>query len=88
MRDEADVMLYLVNAAESPEAAGYVAPEMELLGLDRQAGDRAAQPARRAARRRREAAELARWRAHLATHSRRARGAAARRVRALLGAGG
>ena len=24
-------MLYLVNAAESPEAAGYVAPEMELL---------------------------------------------------------
>jgi hypothetical protein len=26
LRDEADVMLYLVNAAESPEAAGYVAP--------------------------------------------------------------
>ena len=32
VRDEADVMLYLVNASESPEAAGYVAPEMELLG--------------------------------------------------------
>jgi len=31
LRDEADVMLYLVNAAEAPEAAGYVAPEMELL---------------------------------------------------------
>ncbi len=31
VRDEADVMLYLVNASESPEAAGYVAPEMELL---------------------------------------------------------
>lgn len=32
VRDEADVMLYLVNASESPEAAGYVASEMELLG--------------------------------------------------------
>jgi GTPase SAR1 family protein len=31
VRDEADVVLYLVSAAESPEAAGYVAPEMELL---------------------------------------------------------
>ena len=32
VRDEADVMLYLVNASEAPEAAGYVAPEMEILG--------------------------------------------------------
>ncbi|MEO6362042.1 MAG: GTPase domain-containing protein [Caldimonas sp.] len=32
VRDEADVLLYLVNASESVEAAGYVAPEMELLG--------------------------------------------------------
>ena len=32
VRDEADVMLYLVNAAEAPEAAGYVQPEMEILG--------------------------------------------------------
>jgi hypothetical protein len=31
VRDEADVVLYLVSAAEMPEAAGYVAPEMELL---------------------------------------------------------
>ena len=31
VRDEADVMLYLVNAAESPEAAGYVEHEMALL---------------------------------------------------------
>lgn len=31
VRDEADVMLYLVNASESPDAAGYVASEMELL---------------------------------------------------------
>ncbi len=32
IRDEADVVLYLVNAAEEPEEAGYVAPELELLG--------------------------------------------------------
>jgi GTPase Era involved in 16S rRNA processing len=31
-RDEADVLLYLVNASETIEAAGYVQPEMELLG--------------------------------------------------------
>ncbi len=32
VRDEADVMLYLVDASQSPEAAAWVAPEMELLG--------------------------------------------------------
>lgn len=32
VREEADVVLYLVNAAESPEGAGYVAQEMEILG--------------------------------------------------------
>lgn len=31
VREEADVVLYLVNAAESPEGAGYVAQEMEIL---------------------------------------------------------
>ena len=31
MQAESDVVLYLVNAAESPQAAGYVAPEMDLL---------------------------------------------------------
>jgi len=31
VRDDADVVLYLVNAAEPPEAAGYIAPEMEIL---------------------------------------------------------
>lgn len=31
VRDTSDVVLYLVNAAERPETAGYVAPEMELL---------------------------------------------------------
>ncbi|MES2991348.1 MAG: GTPase domain-containing protein [Pseudomonadota bacterium] len=69
VRDEADVMLYLVNAAESPEAAGYVAPEMELLGwigkpvvvllnqlgAPREGGQ--------------EAAELDAWRAHLAPYA-------------------
>ena len=66
VRDEADVMLYLVNAAESPEAAGYVRPEMELLVwvgkpvivLLNQLGA-PGEPAF-------EAAELARWRQHLA----------------------
>jgi hypothetical protein len=32
IRAEADVILYLVNASEDPEDAGYVAYEMELLG--------------------------------------------------------
>ncbi len=31
IRDQADVVLYLVNAAEEPEEAGYVAPELEIL---------------------------------------------------------
>lgn len=31
IRDEADVVLYLVNATEEPEEAGYVTPELELL---------------------------------------------------------
>jgi len=36
VREDADVVLYLVNAAEHPEEAGYVALELELLGwLDR-----------------------------------------------------
>ncbi len=32
VRDEADAVLYLVNAAEDPHDAGYVAPELEVLG--------------------------------------------------------
>ena len=69
VREEADVLLYLLSAAETPEAAGYVAPEMELLAwvgkpviaLLNQLGPPGA-PAL-------EAAELARWRSHLAAHS-------------------
>ncbi len=31
VRDEADVVLYLVNATEDPDHAGYIAPEMQIL---------------------------------------------------------
>jgi hypothetical protein len=31
VRDEADVVLYLVNASESPADAGYIAPELTIL---------------------------------------------------------
>jgi len=31
VRDQADVVLYLVNASESPEDAGYLAPELSIL---------------------------------------------------------
>ena len=68
VRDEADVILYLVNAAEQPEAAGYVQPEMELLGwigkpvvvLLNQLG-----PPREPVA---DAAERVRWQQHLAAH--------------------
>lgn len=32
VREEADVVLYLVNATEPPEVAAYIPPEMEILG--------------------------------------------------------
>ncbi|MCW5610032.1 MAG: DUF2868 domain-containing protein [Rubrivivax sp.] len=66
VREQSDVVLYLVNAAESPAAAGYVAPEMELLQwvgkpvlvlLNQLGAPRA--PAD-------EAADLAAWRTQLA----------------------
>lgn len=67
VRDQADVVLYLVNAAESPAAAGYVAPEMDLLDwlgkpvlvLLNQLG--APRPAAE------EQADVETWRAHLAS---------------------
>jgi hypothetical protein len=68
VRDETDVVLYLVNAAEEPAAAGYVAPEMELLAwvgkpvivlLNQLGAPRAAAE---------EAADVERWRAHLAPY--------------------
>ena len=69
VRDEADVMLYLVNAAESPEAAGYVHPEMELLGwIDKPVIvllNQLGAPRDGAL----EAAEVERWRSHLSAHA-------------------
>lgn len=68
VRDEADAMLYLVNASESPQAAGYVAPEMALLGwigkpvivlLNQLGAPRAGAD---------EAAEIEAWRRQLAAH--------------------
>ncbi len=63
---ESDVVLYLVNASESPAGAGYVAPEMDLLGwvgkpvlvLLNQLGEPQAPE--------REAADVQAWREHLA----------------------
>lgn len=65
-RDSADVVLYLVNAAEDPRDAGYVAPEMQVLRwvgrpiivLLNQTGPPRPQTD--------EAAEVERWREHLA----------------------
>ena len=62
VRDDADVVLYLVNATESPADAGYIAPELQILEwlakpvivLLNQTG-----PPRAPAV---EAAEIARWR--------------------------
>ncbi|MBC8056466.1 MAG: GTPase domain-containing protein, partial [Rhizobiales bacterium] len=76
VRDEADAMLYLVNASESPEAAGYVAPEMELLGwtakpvivLLNQLGPPRASTQSSAPEGACEDADLLRWREHLARY--------------------
>jgi 50S ribosome-binding GTPase/Domain of unknown function (DUF3482) len=65
VQEQSDVVLYLVNAAESPAGAGYVAPEMDLLAwfgkpvlvlLNQMGAPRAAAD---------EAAEVELWRAHL-----------------------
>ncbi|MBL8352349.1 MAG: DUF3482 domain-containing protein [Burkholderiaceae bacterium] len=63
--EQADVALYLVNAAEAPEDAGYLAPELQVLGLLgkpvivllNQLGEPGAPGD--------EAAQLQRWRSHL-----------------------
>lgn len=65
VREEADVVLYLVNAAENPEDAGYVEPEMKILAwigkpiivLLNQMGPPAGHQA--------EEAEIDRWRSYL-----------------------
>ncbi len=68
VRETADIVLYLVNAAEDPQDAGYVAPEMQILewigkpvlALLNQIGE-----PRTSAE---EAAEQARWRTQLGRH--------------------
>jgi len=66
VRDEADVVLYLVNASEDPAGAGYVDAEMQILGwtakpvvvlLNQLGRPRPAEV---------EAAEVSRWASHLA----------------------
>jgi hypothetical protein len=68
VRDQTDVVLYLVNAAEAPEAAPHVDAEMRLLGwmgrpvvvvLNQLGVDHDAA---------RDRADLERWRMHLARH--------------------
>ena len=86
-RESSDVVLYLVNAAEDPRDAGYVAFEAQVLRwvgkpvvvLLNQTG-----PPRPADE---ERAEAQRWSAHLESLGVRERSAGARCVRTLLGAG-
>jgi hypothetical protein len=68
VRDQADVVLYLVNASESPTDAGYVGPELQILEwigkpvivlLNQTGPPRAAML---------EASDVARWREALASH--------------------
>ena len=87
VRDHADVVLYLANAAEDPASAGYVDPEMRILGwigkpvvvLLNQLG-----PPRPAEG---DAADVDAWGRHLALARGRPRRPRLRRVCALLGAG-
>jgi hypothetical protein len=69
VRDESDVVLYLVNAAEDPASAGYVDVEMQILGwigkpvlllLNQMGAPRASEA---------EAAEEMAWRRHVASHT-------------------
>ena len=69
VRDHADVILYLVNAAENPGDAGYLAPELAVLAwmgkpvlvlLNQTGPPRAPED---------EAQDVARWRAALAAHA-------------------
>jgi len=69
VRDQADVVLYLVNASEEPAAAGYVAPEMELLAWTQKPVvvllNQLGEPRGAAV----EEADVQRWRQHLAGHA-------------------
>ncbi|MBK8092847.1 MAG: DUF3482 domain-containing protein [Verrucomicrobiaceae bacterium] len=69
VREEADVVLYLVNASEPPDAATYVTPEMQILEwvgkpvivlLNQTGRPQGAEV---------EAGEIAAWRDHLKSHA-------------------
>jgi len=62
---ESDVVLYLVNASENPEDAGYVAPEMEILALLGKPVIVLLNQTGRAPDDMAEVAEVEKWRTHL-----------------------
>ena len=66
VRDEADVVLYLVNASEDPAGAGYVDAEMQILGWTAKPVVVLLNQLGRPRRAEVEAAEVSRWASHLA----------------------
>ena len=66
VRDEADVVLYLVNASEDPAGAGYVDAEMQILGWTQKPVVVLLNQLGRPRPVEVEAAEVSRWAAHLA----------------------
>ena len=77
-------MLYLVNAAEDPADAGYLAPELAILAWMKKPVLVLAQPDGAP---RMPTSDIARWRRALVAYAAGARRDRVRRVRALLGAG-
>jgi hypothetical protein len=81
---EADVALYLVNAAEQPEDAGYLAPELQVLGLLGKPVvvllNQLGPPGSAAA----EAQQLQQWQTHLAALAAQPAALAIARVQAVL----
>ena len=68
VRDQSDVVLYLVNAAEAPEDAGYLGPELAVLEWTGKPVLVLLNQTGRPRPREEEQADEARWRAALAPH--------------------
>ena len=68
-RDESDVILYLVNAAEDPVAAGYVDAEMQILAWMRKPVLLLLNQIGPPREREREATDESLWRTHVSTHA-------------------
>jgi hypothetical protein len=64
-RDNADVVLYLVNASESPQGAGYLEPELKILAWMNKPVLVLLNQLGAAGNAEQQAAELARWQRHL-----------------------